>query len=356
MAFKGADAPPHVILHGPSGQRLRHRQRQRPGPGAGLRRAQERPSSTSPRSSSRSPPAGRWTVETAADSSRLVQGIQADGTRPVTATAKVTGSGHDRRLTYTVKGLPAGGRVEFAEAGDGGGGRIGIVKADGGGTLKFHPAGGAPGKREIQAVVYAADGFLAARLTLGTYAAPAPQRPAKAKKLTVRRSGKRLVLRWRGDRAAYTQQVDIRSATGLNLTRTVRRSTHVDRRCPPRARSSSITVTGTTKSGLAGQGRALQGARAGGEEEARQAVTADDRCREGRAISPAPWRLRTLQARAAPRSSAGRASSPCSMRRCAPRPRPRACPWSRSWARRGSARRPCSSTSAPPRRAPARWS
>ena len=97
------------------------------------------------------PAGGRWTVETAADSSRLVQGIQADGTRPVTATAKVTGSGHDRTLDYTVKGLPAGSRVEFVEAGNGGGGRIGIVKADGRGTLKFHPAGGAPGKREIQA-------------------------------------------------------------------------------------------------------------------------------------------------------------------------------------------------------------
>jgi hypothetical protein len=180
-----------------------------------------------------------------------VQGIQADGTRPVTATAKVSGSGHDRVLDYTVKGLPAGSRVEFAEAGNGGGGRIGIAKADGRGTIKFHPAGGAPGKREIQAVVYAADGFLAARLELGTYAAPAPQRPARATKLAVKRSGKRLVIRWHGDRAAYTQQVDIRSSTGLNLTRTVRRSTTTIA-LPATGTKLVVNITGTTRAALAG--------------------------------------------------------------------------------------------------------
>ena len=197
------------------------------------------------------PEGGRWTVEPAADSSRLVQAIQADGTRPVTATAKVSGSGHDRTLDYTVKGLPAGSRVEFAEAGNGGGGRIGIVKADGRGTLKFHPAGGAPGKREIQGVVYAADGFLAARLTLGTYAAPAPQRPAKAKKLTLKRSGKKLVLRWKGDRSAFTQQVDIKSSGGLNFTRTVKRST-TSIALPAAGTKLTVTVTGSTKAALQG--------------------------------------------------------------------------------------------------------
>ena len=237
-----------------------------------------------------------------------MQAIQADGTRPVTATAKVTGSGHDRRLAYTVKGLPAGSRVEFAEAGDGGGGLIGIVKADGRGTLKFHPAGGAPGKREIQGVVYAADGYLAARLTLGTYTAPAPQRPARATKLTVRRSGKSIVLRWRGDRAAYTQQVDIRSAAGLNLTRTVRRSTtsivaarrgHEARR--QRHRHDPV--------GSRRHGRALHLARAGGEEEAREGVTAESGA-GGICDPPGTVALSTSPGPSGTRSSAGRVSSP----------------------------------------------
>ena len=250
MAFKGADAPPHVILHSPSGQVYDS--------GSG-NTAVQTPGFAALKDDAlditeiviEKPAAGRWTVEPAADSSRLVQGIQADGTRPVTATAKVMGSGHDRRLAYTVKGLPAGSRVDFAEAGNGGGGLIGSVKADGTGTLKFHPAGGAPGKREIQGVVYAADGYLSSRLALGTYTAPAPQRPARAKKLTVRRVGKKLVLRWKGDRAAYKQQVDIRSAAGLNMTRTVKRST-TSIALPAAGTKLVVNITGSTRSGLAG--------------------------------------------------------------------------------------------------------
>jgi hypothetical protein len=63
--------------------------------------------------------------------------------------------------------------------------------------------------------------------------------------------GKKLVLRWKGDRAAYTQQVDIRSAAGLNLTRTVRRST-TSIALPAAKTKLVVSVTGTTRSGLAG--------------------------------------------------------------------------------------------------------
>ncbi len=248
MAFKGADAPPHVILHGPSGQVFDSGTGNAPVEAPGFA-ALKNDATDITEIVIEKPAGGRWTVEPAPDSSRLVQGIQADGITPVTATAKVTGAGHDRTLAYTVKHLPAGSRVEFAEAGDGGGGRIGIVKADGRGTLKFHPAGGAPGKRKVQAVVYGADGFLTGRLELGTYAAPAPERPAKAKKLKAKRSGRKLVLRWRGK--AYSQQVDIRSNTGLNITRTVKRST-TSIAAPKAGTKLTITITGATKAGLTG--------------------------------------------------------------------------------------------------------
>ena len=87
MAFKGADAPPHVILRGPSGQVF--------DTGAGNAPV-EAPGFAALKNDAlditeiviEKPAGGRWTVETAADSSRLVQGIQADGTRPVTATAQ----------------------------------------------------------------------------------------------------------------------------------------------------------------------------------------------------------------------------------------------------------------------------
>jgi hypothetical protein len=248
MAFKGADAPPHVILHGPSGQLFDTGSGNAAVQAAGFA-ALKNDATDITEIVIEKPAGGRWTLETAADSSRLVQGIQADGTRPVTATGKVTGAGQDRRLVYIVKGLPAGARVEFAEAGDGGGGRIGVVKADGSGTLQFHPAVGAPGTRAIQGVVYGEDGFVLSRLALGSYAAPAPARPAKAKKLTAKRSGKKLVLRWKGK--AYRQQVDIRSNTGLNVTRTVKRST-TSIAAPAKGTRLTITITGSTREGLAG--------------------------------------------------------------------------------------------------------
>jgi hypothetical protein len=59
------------------------------------------------------------------------------------------------------------------------------------------------------------------------------------------------VLRWRGDRAAYTQSVDIRSGAGLNITRTVRRST-TSIVLPAAGTKLVVNVTGTTRSGLAG--------------------------------------------------------------------------------------------------------
>jgi hypothetical protein len=248
MAFKGAGAPPHVILHGPSGQVFDTGTGNAPAEAPGFA-ALKNDATDITEVVIEKPAGGRWTVEPAADSSRLVQGIQADGITAVAATAKVMGSAHDRTLAYTVKNLPKGSRVEFAEAGNGGGGRIGIVQADGRGTLKFHPAGGAPGNRTLQAVVYGADGFLTSRLDLGTYAAPAPERPAKAKKLTAKRSGKKLVLRWRGK--AFTQQVDIRSNTGLNVTRTVKRST-TSIALPKAGTKLVISITGSTKAGLAG--------------------------------------------------------------------------------------------------------
>ena len=275
MAFKGADAPPHVIVRGPSGQVFDTGTGNAPAEAPGFV-ALKNDALDITEIVIEKPAGGRWTVETAADSSRLVQGIQADGTRPATATGKVTGSAHDRTLNYTVKDVPAGGRVEFVEAGDGGGGRIGTVRADGRGTLKFNPAVGAPGKRKLQAVVYAADGFLA-RPPRRSAPTRRPRRsgPRRRSSSRAKRSGKRLVLRWSGK--AYSQQVDIRSSAGLNMTRTVKRST-TSIKLPAKGTKLTVTVTGSTKSGLAGP--AARFTTEGDERRSNE--------REGRKIPPAP--------------------------------------------------------------------
>jgi hypothetical protein len=51
------------------------------------------------------PAGGRWTVEVAADSARLVEALRADGTRPAKIAARVIGAGQDLGLRYTVGGL-----------------------------------------------------------------------------------------------------------------------------------------------------------------------------------------------------------------------------------------------------------
>ncbi|HMJ32435.1 MAG TPA: PKD domain-containing protein [Baekduia sp.] len=224
MGFVGAGAPPHVILHGPKGETLDTGSGNAAVEGTGFAALKNAATSVTEVVIAH-PSGGRWTVELAADSSRLVQAIQAGGTRAPKVTGRVEGSGQDRRLRYAVSGLPAGSKIAFVESGRGGGGNIGAVDASGSGTLPFHPAAGAPGKREIQAIITAPDGYLSARMVLGSYTAPRPPRPARATKLTVKRSGSRLTLRWRGGRFAARQQVDIHSSTGLEITRIVRGST-----------------------------------------------------------------------------------------------------------------------------------
>ena len=199
MAFKGADAPAARDPPRPVRPGLRHRHRQRPGPGAGLRRAQER---RDRHHRGRHREAGGRALD-----GRVGRGLlaaRAGASRP-TARARSRrpprsrGSGHDRTLAYTVKNLPKGSRVEFAEAGDGGGGRIGIVTADG-----ARHAGVPPGRRRARQARRSRPSSTAptasspAAWTSAPTRRPAPERPAKATKLTAKRSGKKLVLRWRG--------------------------------------------------------------------------------------------------------------------------------------------------------------
>ena len=113
MAFKGADAPPHVILHGPSGQVFDTGSGNAPVEAQGFA-ALKNDETDITEIVIEKPAAGRWTVETAADSSRLVQGIQADGTRPVDGDrqghrlrprppARLHGQGHPGRRPRRVR-------------------------------------------------------------------------------------------------------------------------------------------------------------------------------------------------------------------------------------------------------------
>lgn len=251
MAFKGAGAPPHVILHAPDGKAIDTGAGNAPVHTPGVA-ALKNPQTQITEVVVAKPAAGRWTVEVATDSARLVEALQADGTRPAKITASVAGSGQDRRLRYAISGLAKGQHVDFAEIGAAVGSIIGRVTRDGSGTLAFHPGQGAAGRRDVQAIVTNADGFVAERRKLGTYRAPNPPRPATPRTLTLKRRGGSIVLNWPRDANAATTQVDLRSSTGLNISRIVKRPT-LRLRAPAAGTTIRVTLTATSRTGVLGR-------------------------------------------------------------------------------------------------------
>jgi uncharacterized delta-60 repeat protein len=250
MAFKGAGAPPHVILHGPKGETIDSGAGPEPMHTPGVA-ALKNPRTGITEIVIAKPSSGRWTVELAPDSSRLVQALQADGTSPPKITGKVIGQAPHQRLRYRVTGLKAGEHIDFTEVGAAAGSVIGRVARDGEGTLPFQPGEGAAGRRDVQAIITGADGFAHGRVKLGTYRAPGPPRPARAKRFALHRSGRAVILTWARDRVARTTQVDVRTSTGMNITRIVRRASL---RLPAPAPGTTLRVTlvGTSRTGVSG--------------------------------------------------------------------------------------------------------
>ena len=361
MGFKGAGAPPHVILHGPKGETIDTGIGNAPVQTPGVA-ALKNPTTGITEVVIAKPSGGRWTVEVAPDSARLVEALQANGTRPATITGKVLGSGQDRRLQYTVKGLAKGQHVDFAEVGTAAGSIIGRVAKDGTGVLAFHPGEGKAGRRDVQAIVTNVDGYVADRRKLGTYTAPNAPRPAAARKLTLKRKGTSIVLSWprsaRGQDDAGRHQV-------LQRAQPVEDRQAADRapEGAPGRHDAEDHDHGHLAHRRPGQAGALHAQAPEGQDQA------EDQATEGRPPPlsagpprrlpglaggyPAaqwrrPWRTGSAHATRSG-SSAGRPSWPCSTRSSSRIRRPASCT---STAPAGSARARCcarSSASAPQR-------
>jgi uncharacterized delta-60 repeat protein len=250
MAFKGAGAPPHLILHGPKGETIDTGAGDAPVHTPGVAALKD-PANAITEVALAKPSGGRWTVELAPDSARLVEAIQADGVKAPTVTGRVLGSAPRQRLAYRVSGLAAGAHVDFAEVGAATGSIIGRVSRDGRGTLPFTPGEGAAGRRDLQAIVTGADGYVNARTKLGMFRAPGPRRPAAARTLKVKRSGKSIILTWPRDALVKSTQIDLRSSSGLNITRIVKRPT-LRLPAPAPGTTLKVTITGTSRTGVAG--------------------------------------------------------------------------------------------------------
>lgn len=216
VAVTGQGGPPHVALVGPGGARVEDT----PGTKA------ETPSSIAfhnPQTNTtyfvlKAPAAGTWTVEPLADSVPIASVQAADGLDDPKVTGRVTrpaGGGRTRVLSYNVAPRP-GQKVTFAEQGKGAAKPIGGVAKEGRGTIRFTPMDGPGGPRKIIALV-SSSGKPRAQLTVASYVAPPPAKPATPKKLRARRSGTKLVVSWRTAANARRYEVRVTLSDGRRL-------------------------------------------------------------------------------------------------------------------------------------------
>lgn len=169
------------------------------------------------------PQAGSWTV-TVSDGSAEIAGLAtAEGLPQVKIEARVRKlGGRKRELIYDARKID-GQRISFYESGKGAYSLLGRARGTGGkGKLRFSAADGPKGRRLILAAV---ESFGAPReqLSVASYKAPKPIRPAKPKRLRARRRGGRLALSWKRARAAKRYVVAVALKDGRRLELSTRR-------------------------------------------------------------------------------------------------------------------------------------
>jgi hypothetical protein len=209
----GATAPPHVTLVSPSGQRI-DVPADRPSESKTLGIVHV-PSKKLTLVVVHKPAGGSWQVEPAADSSPLAAAGVAEGLPAPSVHAKVSGKGRTRVLEYRLKAV-SGQRVRFEERRNGqAGASLGYAKGTKG-RIRFAPASGPKGKRSIVALVESY-GTPRAQLTVASYTAPPPARPAKPKGLKVVRKGTRLTVSWKRVVGASRYRVVVKLTDGRSL-------------------------------------------------------------------------------------------------------------------------------------------
>ncbi len=202
------------------------------------------------------PGTGAWTITPQPDSSAIASLQQADPLPAPSVRAKVSGSGYRRRLTYTVRRIP-GQTVRFAEVGGGVRHVLGRTTQTRG-AIAFTPRDGRKGRRTIMAQVLQS-GLPRRNITVASYIAPARRVPARVSRISVRRSGSRLLVAWPAARNAHDYRVRVNVGDGRHLlfsaTARRRQATVPAFKATDRA---TVTVTPLTATLRRGPSRTLQ--------------------------------------------------------------------------------------------------
>jgi hypothetical protein len=216
IAVHGSSAAPAVSVAGPGGARL-----DSPAGGGGLQTSR---GLIVPDAASKttyivmfSPPAGTWTVTTAANTPGTTSIRVADGLPPVQLHARVRRAGVRQLLSWSLRPIP-GQTVTFIEHGrqtD----RTLLSTSRASGRLVFTPAAGPGGRRQIVALV-SEHGLPRTRLVVARFTAPAPPRLRAVTGL--RRRGATLV--WRRQPAAARYSVLLSAPSGATVATTTRQA------------------------------------------------------------------------------------------------------------------------------------
>ncbi len=193
----------------------------------------------------RKPVAGRWTVAAKPGSAPITALASADALPKLTIKASVRRRGSRRVLAYRVSGGD-GRKITFAELGARTARRLGAASRSKG-TITFTPAPGRRGKRRIVALVEGSAGP-AKRITVATYTAPAPGRPARPRRLRASRSKGRITASWRSVRRIRRYEVLVKLSDRTQAFRVVRRN-RLRLTDPYPAKSGTLRVTALAADG-----------------------------------------------------------------------------------------------------------
>jgi hypothetical protein len=196
------------------------------------------------------PAAGDWSIVTNPGSPAIKTVSVSQGFAAATVKAKVRRGA----VAYTVAHLGNGQSVTFAEKGRFGTHVLGHV-AKARGTLRFHPASGAGGKRSVIAIVEH-DGIAAHQRTVGSYVAPGPPKPGAVGRLRAKHRGTTVSISWKKAANADRYVVDIRGSKGTHVSRMAgSKAKGVSLKAMRRDERFKITVRAFTKANRAGAAR-----------------------------------------------------------------------------------------------------
>jgi hypothetical protein len=158
------------------------------------------------------PRAGTWVLTPEPGSPAIKKVTRATALPPLAVSARVSGSGRQRVLTWRAPGL-AGRTIRFTERGKDVGRTIAVTKKARG-RAAYTIQGGSAGRRTVEAQVTTGNGIPVGTPTVAHYTAPGPARPGRPGRVKVSRRGPSVKISWPKLKGADGYLVRVRGSDG----------------------------------------------------------------------------------------------------------------------------------------------